>query len=114
MKHKTDRSCNRITPRLLSPRGLWRLTLCALTLSFGLTLWSAPRDAAAIPDTITITLYTADGTTDVSALFTYTNHHVYDPDGYPVGTVGDDGQIYNDSNQAIGCVTVDPSTTRTP
>ena len=67
-------------------------------------------DSPFLVASVSIYLYDASGApTDVTATYTYHDNHLFDPDGYLVGSGSSNGQILDASLQVIGyIVTGDP------
>jgi hypothetical protein len=84
------------------------MAVCALVVMLGLAgTGSVVRaDAPFLVDSVSIYLYNASGPpTDVTATYSYHDNHLFDPEGYMVGTGGSNGQILDASSQVIGYVT---------
>ncbi len=79
-------------------------TLGVLALAALLFAGGTQMALASASTTVAICLYTQSGTIDVTATYSYYENHVFDPDGFLVGTVNTANQILDGNGQAVGYI----------
>lgn len=90
---------------LLQVHRLRPVAACALAIMLALTIQGSivRADGAVPPSSVHIYLYTTSGsTTDVTSTYSFHDNHLFDPDGFMIGTGSSNGQILNASATVIG------------